>query len=227
MKILYWLVFGLVIFSLSLIFLGEDTPNQENRISQLPTQTAVDRPADAPILQVGAADAPVTITKYMDFKCPLCNSLHRGAMQDIEQDYIESGQVQVTFRNLASLGPDSPRAAQGAYCALEQDVFVEYQDSVYDYMWDTYYSQGHIQEGEFSDVLTTAVLSDIVTQHGGDQAEFTTCLDEETYADLVAADQQLASADGVRGTPSVIVAGELIVGAQPYNIYRPLIEAGL
>lgn len=225
MRLVLWIAGAFALFSLLLIFLGEDNTPSSSTARSANTQPAVDRPAEAPELTHGAADARVTLVKYMDFKCPLCNSLHQNAMQEIDGAYIESGDVRVVYRNLASLGPDSPRAAQGAYCALEQELFHEYQDTTYAYMWDNYYSQGLIQEGEFSDVLTTDVLRQTFSSVGGDGNAFVSCLEDETYAQLVEADRQLASRDGVRGTPSVVAAGEVIVGAQPFSIYRTFIES--
>lgn len=225
MKLVLWIASGFVLLSLAIIFFGEDGNRPNNATQSANTQPAVNRPVDAPELTHGSVDAEVTIVKYMDFKCPLCNSLHQNAMQEIDGAYIESGDVRVVYRNLASLGPDSPRAAQGAYCALEQGLFHQYQDATYAYMWDNYYSQGRIQEGEFSNVLTTDILRQTFAQTGGNGDALATCIEDGRYAQLIEADRQLASRDGVRGTPSVLVDGEVIVGAQPFSIYRTVIES--
>jgi protein-disulfide isomerase len=56
---------------------------------------------------------------------------------------------------------------------------------------------------------------------------FSDCLNAHKYAGLVEQDAQNMQADGVRATPSFLINGVLIEGAQPFDVFREAIEAAL
>lgn len=59
---------------------------------------------------------------------------------------------------------------------------------------------------------------------GLEQAQFDACLDSSKYADRIASDQQEGQAAGVSGTPTFLINGALLVGAQPYTAFQQQIE---
>lgn len=178
-------------------------------------------------LIIGNPNAPVTIVEYGDFKCPNCNKLYRGALREIKKNYIDTGKAKLEFRNLPYISPDSRTAAEGAYCANAQGVFEAYHNAVYDNIWDNYYRENKIREGESTDVFTVQTLTDIAAKAGADPSEFTACLDQQTYKDAVTADLKASERDKATGTPTVFIGNQRIVGAQPYAVYSTLIEQEL
>jgi protein-disulfide isomerase len=56
------------------------------------------------------------------------------------------------------------------------------------------------------------------------QAQFDACLSGNKYADRIAADQKEGQAAGVTGTPSFLINGAPMVGAQPYAAFQQQIE---
>ncbi|MCA9337789.1 DsbA family protein [Candidatus Saccharibacteria bacterium] len=178
-------------------------------------------------LIIGNPNAPVTIVEYGDFKCPNCNKLYRGALREIKKNYIDTGKAKLEFRNLPYISPDSRTAAEGAYCANAQGVFEAYHNGVYDYIWDSYYRENKVSEGESTDVFTVQTLTDIATQAGADPAEFAACLNQQTYKDAVTADLKASERDKATGTPTVFIGNQRIIGAQPYTVYSTLIEQEL
>jgi protein-disulfide isomerase len=62
---------------------------------------------------------------------------------------------------------------------------------------------------------------------GMDTTKFDTCLDGGAYAARVAAEQKEGQNFGVTGTPSFLINGVLIVGAQPQSSFEAIIEAEL
>jgi predicted DsbA family dithiol-disulfide isomerase len=62
---------------------------------------------------------------------------------------------------------------------------------------------------------------------GLDQDSFKRCLDERRFADAVETDVSQARALGVSGTPTFIINGQPLVGAQPIDTFRQVIEQAL
>jgi protein-disulfide isomerase len=62
---------------------------------------------------------------------------------------------------------------------------------------------------------------------GMNTEEFSQCLDEGRYTDLVQQETQAGVERGVRGTPTLFVNGQLIVGGADYQILREAIENAL
>ncbi|TMB46496.1 MAG: hypothetical protein E6J55_02170, partial [Deltaproteobacteria bacterium] len=57
-----------------------------------------------------------------------------------------------------------------------------------------------------------------------DQAKFDDCLDNKKTLDKVKADMAEGSSVGVTGTPSFVVNGRLLVGAQPFEAFKNVID---
>src|SRR5205814_2437770 len=62
---------------------------------------------------------------------------------------------------------------------------------------------------------------------GMDADKFKKCLDSGKYTREVAKDLADGQAGGVTGTPAVFVNGLLIVGAQPYSVFKTQIDKEL
>ncbi|QQS19228.1 thioredoxin domain-containing protein [Candidatus Saccharibacteria bacterium] len=57
-----------------------------------------------------------------------------------------------------------------------------------------------------------------------DATSFTTCAGGRTHADAYNTAVDKAAGDSVQGTPTIIIGGQKVVGPQPYNIYKALLE---
>ena len=62
---------------------------------------------------------------------------------------------------------------------------------------------------------------------GLDTDEFNECLDSGAMADEVAKDLKDGSAAGITGTPGFIINGKLVSGAQPFSVFKQVIDAEL
>jgi protein-disulfide isomerase len=214
-----------VIAAAALIFVVPKLGNEDNsagRPAQRQTGGAGKQPGGTQLI-IGEADAPKTITEYGDYKCPNCTRFHTGSYTQLKQDYLHSGKAKLVFRNLPYIAEDSRTAAEGSYCANEQGLFEQYHEAVYDYIANIYDTEG--QSREFDNILTADVLSGIVSGAGGEKQQFSNCLQETKYANQVDEDLRASEDDGASGTPTFIVAGQKIVGAQPISTFRTLLEA--
>jgi protein-disulfide isomerase len=177
---------------------------------------------DKPQLIIGDANAPKTIIEYGDYKCPTCAQFHRGSYVELKRDYLDAGKAKIVFRNLPYIADDSRVAAEGTYCANEQNLFEQYHDAIYDYTSELYEREGLSRE--FDNVLAKDLLADFIANAGGDRQQFSSCLDDRKYETKVDNDLELAERDQAAGTPTFLIDGQKIVGAQPITIFRTLLE---
>jgi protein-disulfide isomerase len=226
-KIALVIVATLLVIGVGYWVLGMDKEESTVMTTEVPaSQRSNSDKSDTSRLIIGEKDAPVTIVEYGDFKCPNCAKFHLQAGQGIRQDYIETNQAKIEFRNIALIGPDSQRAAQGAYCANDQNKFAQYHDAVYEHMWNNYYAAGDYQS-EFEDVLTQELLTNLAVEQGMNKQQFETCLSSGKYTDALQDDLDEAEEDGARGTPYFVIGDQTVTGPQPYNVFKTLIDLQL
>lgn len=179
---------------------------------QSPAQTAPKALLDEPAQ--GADDAPVTIIEFADFRCGFCLRHFTQTLPILKEEYIEMGKVRYVYRNFPILGVQSRWAALAAECAHEQGRFWEYHDKLF----------ALAQQGQ---EFVRSRLKSVAAELGLDSAQFDSCLDSSKYLDEVQEDFALGQNEGVTGTPAFLINGELLIGAQPIERFRELIEQAL
>lgn len=215
------LVVGVVLFAYQR---GEDTKTRPQLIQTTPSSSA--EVAQIGDLIIGDPSAPASMIEYGDYKCPSCADYHQEAWLDIKRDYVDAGKLKVIFRPYPVYGEDGAKAVYGSYCAAAQNKFEQYYTSIYDYMWATYFSKGD-KDASVRPTLDTEPLKQITDSIGIDSSKFQSCVDEITYKTDY--DQALSDAadDGVQGTPTFIINEQKVVGPQPYQIFKTLIDIQL
>lgn len=172
-------------------------------------------------LVIGSDSAPVTIIEYADYKCPTCNSFFREIEPKIRQEYIDKNLVKIIIRQFPHIGLDAKPAAIGAYCANNQNKFKEYHDNAMNFIYDNLFSKGSSLS---DDVFTKANLISIANQSNIETTKFKKCLSSKQAEEIVNRDLRLTENEQVTGTPTFIIGDQQIVGAQPFEIFRTLIE---
>lgn len=166
---------------------------------------------------MGDPNAPVKIVEYADFQCPYCRAFWQDTEPQIVETYIKTGKVYYEYRSVgAFLGPESAAAAEAAYCAGDQGKFWQYHDTLFA-NWT----------GENVGDFSTANLQKFAASLGLDPAAFNACLDNGKYSDRLQQDVNNARSNGVRATPSFLINGKMIKGAQPFSVFQQAIEAAL
>lgn len=178
--------------------------------------------ADDPVL--GDAGAPVTIIEYGDFKCPFCTSFFIETEPRLREEYVDTGRVRFVWRDFPNIDAESATAAEAARCAGAQGKFWEYHDALYSFIWDNFYGRGINIEGG---TAYEGRYDQFAEQIGLEVDAFRACREAGTYRDVVAAARDQGTDQGVRGTPTFFINGQQLVGAQPFDVFRRLIEAEL
>jgi len=114
------------------------------------------------------------------------------------------------------LGPESVWAAQAAECAADQDKFWAYHDLLFSR-----------QAGENQGAFTKDKLLTMAEELKLDMKRFEPCLRTDQTLARVNSDAQEARKLGVRGTPTFVINGRMVVGALPLQEFRNIIERAL
>ncbi len=167
--------------------------------------------------KMGDPNAPVKIIEYADFQCPYCLHYWEDTEPQIIQNYVATGKVYYEYRSMGGfIGPESEAAAAAAYCAGDQGKFWEYHDILFA-NWT----------GENAGDFTQTKLQQFATALSLNLDQFNTCLNNGNYTARVNQDVTDAHVAGVQATPSFLINGKLLEGAQPYEDFQKEIDAAL
>jgi protein-disulfide isomerase len=162
----------------------------------------------------GKLDAAVTIVEFGDFGCYYCTNFYDNTLHKLLDKYVNSGQVRFVYKHLpiTSLHPGADTAALASECAADQGKFWEFHNVLF----------SHNREG---------FDKDLMVQHAKDLKldlpKFSACLDAPSTMQRVQVDMDQATSLGLRGTPSFLINGRQVIGAQPYEVFVQVIEEAL
>ncbi|GAA2421354.1 DsbA family protein [Streptomyces mauvecolor] len=170
------------------------------------------RDAKDPLAQ-GRADAPVVMIEYADFKCSYCGKFARDTEPELVKKYVDNGTLRIEWRNFPIFGAESEAAARGAWAAGQQGKFWQFHAAAY--------AEGSKEKGFGADRL-----KELAKEAGvPDAARFATDLDSDAAKAAVKKDQDEAYGLGASSTPSFLINGTPIAGAQPMDAFAQAIEA--
>lgn len=159
----------------------------------------------------GSVKAPVTLIEFSDFRCSFCRKFWQTTLPLLDKKYITPGKLRFVYRHFAVLGRPSEMAAQGAECAGEQGKFWEYHDKLF-------------ANAGSALAFTDGKLKGYAKELGLKSQAFDQCLDSGRHLTKVEGETAIAALLGARGTPAFFLNGQLIVGAQPFEVFESLIE---
>ncbi len=174
----------------------------------------------------GDANAPVSIIQYSDFICPSCSYLSTTIMPTIDEKYIKTGKVKFEFRPMAFIDDGSTQAGMGGYCAIDQGKFWGYHDATYEVVADKVYNQG-LDPKRGDTILTATDVKTIARSAGLEGESFDTCLDSNQHESDIVQSTNTASANGVNGTPYLMINGQVYQGDMSLASIEALIKAKL
>lgn len=157
----------------------------------------------------GPADALVTIVEISEFQCPFCSRV-LPTMSRILNEY--EGQVRIVWRNNPL--PFHQEATPAAIAALEA-----YEQGGNDMFWSL-----HDKLFQNQRALSRDDLLRYGREVGMNVQQLTAALDNEEHKDTIQEDQQLAARLGARGTPGFFINGRQLMGAQPFERFKEVID---
>jgi protein-disulfide isomerase len=153
---------------------------------------------------LGNPKAPVTMTYYGDFKCPICQDFTlKGGFPKLVANDVRSGKVKVVYSAFCTAtcsGPDPnefPKQQAAALAAGKQDKFWQFAE--------LFYRQ---QESETDAYVTDAFLNGIAGQVTGlNLAQWSSARNAASLTSQVNSENNAAKQIGVSGTPTLLFKG--------------------
>jgi protein-disulfide isomerase len=154
----------------------------------------------------GSPNAKVHVVAFSDFQCPFCSRVV-PTLQKIEKEYGSS--VAVHFvHNPLPFHENAPLAAEAGVAAEAQGKFWEMHDKMF----------------ANQQALKQPDLEKYAGEIGLDVGKFKQALDSHSGKARVDADLALGRQIGVQGTPNFYIDGRNIVGAQPFEEFKKVID---
>ncbi|MDQ0794991.1 DsbA family protein [Streptomyces sp. B1I3] len=164
-------------------------------------------------LAQGRTDAPVVLIEYADFKCGYCGKFARDTEPALVEKYVEDGTLRIEWRNFPIFGEESEAAARASWAAGQQDRFWAFHRAAY--------AKGAKEKGFGKDRLRALAKEAGVK----DLARFARDAGSPAAAEAVGRDQEQAYGIGATSTPSFLINGRPVAGAQPMAVFTQAIEA--
>ncbi|QHC25369.1 DsbA family protein [Streptomyces sp. GS7] len=162
-------------------------------------------------LAVGKPDAPVVLVEYADYQCSFCGRFTRETQPALIKKFVDAGTLRIEFRNFPVFGADSERAARASWAAGRQGRFWQLHDQLY-------------AETRKGDALAEDKLVDLARASGvPDIEKFRADLKSPAADQALKKDQDEGYQLGVQSTPSFLINGRPVAGAQPTGVFEQAI----
>lgn len=166
-------------------------------------------------ITLGDPNAPVKVVEYASFTCPHCAAFHAGTFKDFREQYIETGQVHFTYREVF-FDRYGLWAAMIARCGGTDRYFG---------LADLIYRTQDEWARQADPAAVAESLKKLGAQAGLSQAELDACLqDGDKAQSLVQWYEANAAEAGIRSTPSFVINGELHTGNMSLQQIGQLVE---
>ena len=197
----------------SLVALDSFTPVGEVKATVDPAQ------GDGIVFNAGL---PLRINVFEDFQCPSCKFFEEpigGYLTSL----ITEKKAEVVYHPLSFLGngqkdDESIAASNAAYCAVDEDKFLDFHKALYDV-------QSSVKNSGF---LNDDNLIAIGKKVGISSQSFSDCVKEKSKLINVVAATASMERYGVRGTPTTLIAGTVWTPQSPnfdVNEFKAAVEA--
>ncbi len=209
MNQLYYLAIPIILGTISVFFLY----GMENDEVLFSKKNLMEN--GSPIL--GNPSAPITILEWGDYQCTFCYRFHQSSLNIILEEYIDSGKINLVFKDFPLNGPDSILGAEATYCAGDQGKYWAFHNELYS-NW----------AGERTGWINYDSLNQFAKSVNLELDEFTSCLDEHKYKQKVLELEKFGKEIGIDATPSFLIFNDKkiikIRGNQPIDAFRQAID---
>ena len=161
---------------------------------------------------LGAPDAPVVMEIYSDFACPFCVRHDLEVEPELIERYVEPGLLRLVWFDTPFQGQRALQLAVAARAGQRQDAFWEVKEAIF-------------AEGPSGSSIEELVA--LAESRGLDGERFAQDLEDPELVRIVQSDLQRSQQLQVQGTPTFLVNGERIVGAQALPTFLSVIDIAL
>lgn len=198
------------------------------------TQTVAETPEGG--FRMGNPDAPVKLVEYASVTCPHCAEFSEQAMGPLTE-YVKSGQLSYEFRHFLMFPTDPGMSllarcqGPGAFFALTEQIYADQAN------WS-----GRVQslppaelqrlqslspDQQVTAIVKSAGLDQFFRQRGMPQAKIDSCLADQQGLQKLAALTNRANQEGVTGTPTFFINGNVVQNSADWKTLEPAIKSAL
>ena len=161
---------------------------------------------------LGKADAPITIIEYASLTCPHCARFSKETMPKVKAAYIETGKAKLIYRDFPFDGL-ALRAAALARCAPTERYFA---------VIETLFQQQDVWSRAKDPLVAIGNIGKLA---GMSQATVDACFQDTKLLDkIVQGRMDSEKAHSVTSTPTFIIGGKKINGAEPFETFDSLLK---
>jgi len=186
--------------------------NEETQVLGVQDQAVL---TEGALITKGNPEAKVTIVEFSEYQCPFCARYVADAYQKMWQAYGEDIYY-IWYDFPLSFHQNAVPAAMAARCAGQQGQYWEMHDQLFTNQ--EAWSESLEPEAEF------AAYAQQLGLNGGD---FSACVEDKEIKSKIEADVKLGQQMGVSGTPAFFINGQRLVGAQPFEAFKAVIDQEL
>lgn len=171
----------------------------------------------------GELDASVTITEFGDYKCPSCKAWEEDILPLLEEEYIDTGQVNLVHINTPFHGEES-----GLASLASESVWENHPEAFWQFHQAIYSEQPEVQNHDEA-WITLEKLIEIANsvEEPIDLEVLATDIVEQTYVDNVQEDIAMLEQYEVEFTPTIMVDNIKVEDPFDYDVITQLIEEKL
>lgn len=154
---------------------------------------------------VGNVNGDVTVVEFFDYRCPYCKRVSDSLMTLLKDD----PNIKLVFKEFPILGPESTVAAKIALAAHRQGK----------------YEQVHTAFMAHKGSFDQEALLDLAASVGADRAKLAADMQDPAIQGHLQANDSLAGALGITGTPGFLFGKQLVPGAISLDDMKKFVSA--
>jgi protein-disulfide isomerase len=175
---------------------GGDSKAAESNLAGVDDATALFADTKQSGLEIGKADAPVTIVEYLDIQCPHCKDAATSTVPTLISQFVNTGQAKILLQPIAFIGDDSTKGALAVIAAGKQNRAGEFAEILF-----------RNQAAEESGWVTDGILNGIASAINLDGGKFSDARSSDAAKSELSTIAKTAGVDQVQSTPTFIVKG--------------------
>ncbi len=192
-----WHATGVALAAMLVSLLGCAGPATRDNVALVSTvgeRPAKSAPPSRPMppnpMALGSATAAITIIEFSDYQCPYCRRFHEEVLPALRQAYIDTGKVQLIFKDFPlSTHSEAMPAALAGRCAAAQGKFWPMNELLFSHQ----------------DKLEATLYPRLAQTLNLDAEAFKKCMQNPALRQAVQRDQNQARGLNINSTPSLLI----------------------
>lgn len=157
-------------------------------------------------VNMGSDDATLKIVEFSDYQCPYCRELEKNLQKLVSQSQARVAIVRYDYP-LKNIHEYAYKAAIASRCAAAQKIYEPYEAELF---------KANLATADWVSLAQVVNIPDV--------PKFSKCISTNETAPLVDEDIGVADQIGIKGTPALVIKGNVITGMQNMQELKALVS---